>query len=285
MKRQICVVAVFCLLAGETMQAMDVSKQIFEAALSGNIVTVQELIGQGVNVDSRTDNGNTPLHAAAAKGHLDIVQLLLAKEADINAQDNNDLTPLHQAAIGHRLNVAHLLLDRGARINIQDNKGNTALHLTVLFDCPDITKALIIAGANPFLKDKEGRTPFDLAKDYKGYKPEELKNFMRVLGLEGPEVNLKCPICIDEKQKTELAVLPCGHYICRECLQELQNQLNRAGQQVIQANERLIELEQQEAPREQIIEVFQERQNLISLLQSGLTCPICRKPFKFEEVY
>jgi len=294
MKKQICVIVAFVyLLAGGIVQAMDISQQIFEAAKSGNITKVQELIGQGVSVNSRTDDGHTPLHAAAANCHLDVAQLLLAHEADINAQDNNGTTPLCWSVkaslpwtpVVHQLqlDMTQLLLDRGADHNIQDNVGYTPLHWALGIGYLHITKALIFAGANIFAKDKKCRTPLDLAKNI--YNLELRKNVVRILVLKGLEDDLNCPICLDEKPKIEITVFPCCHYTCRECLQELQNQLNSAQQQLIQVNERLLQLEQQGAPREQIIEVFQERQNLINLLQSGLTCPICRKPFKFEEVY
>ena len=55
------------------------SMDIFDAAHTGNVARIQELITAGANVN-QADNyaGSTPLHFAAHNGHLAVVATLIA---------------------------------------------------------------------------------------------------------------------------------------------------------------------------------------------------------------
>jgi len=59
---------------------------------------VQLLILNGANVNARTGGGKTPLHVACASGFTSVVEFLLGQDADIESRDNNGWTPIFYAA-------------------------------------------------------------------------------------------------------------------------------------------------------------------------------------------
>lgn len=51
----------------------------------GNISKVKLAIQNGADVNARSDNGYTALHAAALNGHLDVAKLLVLQGANVSA--------------------------------------------------------------------------------------------------------------------------------------------------------------------------------------------------------
>jgi ankyrin repeat protein len=74
---------------------------IFRAAEQGDTAAVGLMLDLGFPLQTRGDNGGTPLHAAAYNGSPPTVRLLLDRGAEIEAHDTtwND-TPLGWAAVG-----------------------------------------------------------------------------------------------------------------------------------------------------------------------------------------
>jgi len=68
-----------------TAKAPDIS--IHDAALIGNIEAVKQHLAAGTDVNTKGDNGETPLHEATGAGHKEVVELLIAEGADVNAKD------------------------------------------------------------------------------------------------------------------------------------------------------------------------------------------------------
>ena len=190
------------------------------AAENGHLECVKVLLEKGADVDAVNKYGRTPLHVAAFQGHLESVKLLLAANANPNAADKYGITPLHATAFKGHVEIVKMLLAAGANVNAAKEDGWTPLLVAAHNGHVECVMMLIGSGANPFVKDEEGDTALDLAKQISN--PDDRKKMIRMLALKGLEGNLGCPICLDEKPKAEIAVLPCGHYICSECLQELQ---------------------------------------------------------------
>jgi ankyrin repeat protein len=78
-------------LVGQSRQ--EVNRALLVAALAGYKDIVQVLLKNGAEVDTRADDGRTPLMLAAAKGDNDLVSALLAAGADPTLVDQSGATP------------------------------------------------------------------------------------------------------------------------------------------------------------------------------------------------
>lgn len=105
-------------------------------------VAFQNLPDNKVEVNARSNNGDTPLHVAANEGHKDVAELLLANNADVKAKSNGGYTPLYFAAFNGSEDVAELLLANHADVNAMDTKGETPLPLVALKGHKDVVELL-----------------------------------------------------------------------------------------------------------------------------------------------
>ncbi|KAH8699092.1 ankyrin repeat-containing domain protein [Talaromyces proteolyticus] len=89
---------------------------------------VQLLIGTGADIESKDENGRTPLFWASMKGSQAMVQLLLEKGVDFESKDQEaDCTPLLVAAGNGHTDSEQLILGKGAEIEAKNNYGQTSL--------------------------------------------------------------------------------------------------------------------------------------------------------------
>jgi ankyrin repeat protein len=87
-----------------------------------------------VDLNLKTDRGQTALSLAAEKGHSEIVEMLLTRhDVDVNTQDLDGQTPLGWAVFnGHATVVADLLLNPEVRLDIRDVEGRTPLSRAII---------------------------------------------------------------------------------------------------------------------------------------------------------
>ena len=143
------------------------------AALEGDAEDVEQLLGNGVDVNCRLqftstgigDEGNTPLHAAVENGHEEVVAILIDAKADVNSVSETSGTPLHIAAREGLERMVFILLEFKADSNLQDERGTTPLHEAAGLGLTTVTMALMDANADPKAQDKDGRTPKDVAME------------------------------------------------------------------------------------------------------------------------
>ncbi|TGM34322.1 hypothetical protein EHQ92_11020 [Leptospira biflexa] len=132
-----------------------------EAALNGDLKTIQSLIKSNVNVnaidgfgftalmsiakhpndtkiakaliEAKADihmkfiEGSTALLFSVQREQVEIVRLLIKANADVNAKTSNGITALMYAANLGNVEIVKLLLEANAKIDLIDNTGNTAL--------------------------------------------------------------------------------------------------------------------------------------------------------------
>lgn len=76
-------------------------KVLFMAVENGVACLVEDLLSRYIiNVNARTSNGSTALHAACFNGHLEIVDSLLEHNANIEIEDKDGNLPIHLAVLG-----------------------------------------------------------------------------------------------------------------------------------------------------------------------------------------
>jgi ankyrin repeat protein len=119
------------------------------ASSEGHLDVVQALLENGVDVSAKTKDGWTALHVASSEGHLDVVQaLLLAKGVDIDAKTNDGNTALEAASSNGRRDIVEELLEKGADLNAYNRDGWTAFHVASLEGHLDVVQTLLERGAD-----------------------------------------------------------------------------------------------------------------------------------------
>ncbi|CAN8318288.1 unnamed protein product [Cochlearia groenlandica] len=94
---------------------LDSTMHLLFMASEGDSVGVDELIDEGVDVNSIDLDGRTALHIAACEGHLGVVNALLSRRANIDARDRWGSTAAADAKYYGNLDVYNLLKARGAK--------------------------------------------------------------------------------------------------------------------------------------------------------------------------
>lgn len=105
------------------MQPEDLNKQLLGSAMAGDLERIKRLVAQGVPIDTRDIDGETPLMLAAENNYEDTCKFLLDNGADVNARSISGETPLHFAA-GINAQICILLLGHGADPRIADEIHN-----------------------------------------------------------------------------------------------------------------------------------------------------------------
>jgi ankyrin repeat protein len=92
----------------------ELNKALFLAIRDGDHARVQDLLGQGADVEARDEAGESALMQAGLNADVAMMRLLLQHEADPNARNRNGVPVLLRAA--HDPDKVRLLLYCGARI-------------------------------------------------------------------------------------------------------------------------------------------------------------------------
>uniref|UniRef100_A0A5B6ZHQ6 Putative Integrin-linked protein kinase family isoform 3 n=1 Tax=Davidia involucrata TaxID=16924 RepID=A0A5B6ZHQ6_DAVIN len=95
---------------------LDSTMQLLFMASRGDVNGVQDLLDEGIDVNSIDLDGRTALHIAACEGHVDVVKLLLSRKANIDARDRWGSTAAADAKYYGNVEVYNILKARGAKI-------------------------------------------------------------------------------------------------------------------------------------------------------------------------
>jgi len=144
--------------------------QLRGLAVRGDLPTVRRILQQSVNVNAGNEHGDTALHFAVLKGHIAIVQAILQVDGvNVDSRTLKGHTPLHwawayRASIGDRLPIIQALLEAGADPNAADFAGNTPLYCYIINGCPiSAVEALLARGANPAARNNNHNTALHFA--------------------------------------------------------------------------------------------------------------------------
>ncbi|XP_054476577.1 ankyrin repeat, SAM and basic leucine zipper domain-containing protein 1 isoform X2 [Anoplopoma fimbria] len=184
--------------------AQDNVSLLKRAISKGDVGTVQQLLDDGVDVETRLGFEWTPLMCAVSVANYDLakllldrgasanfskdhwtvlmasctasasedkiarcVEILLSRNADPNMVDRSQMTCLMLAAREGYSKVINLLVSHGAEINVQDGNGFTALSVAVQYGREEAVLKLLQLGADKTLRTKDGKSPADLAVTFK----------------------------------------------------------------------------------------------------------------------
>ena len=102
------------------------------AAKGGNDVIIEKLLSLGLDIDSRSSIGETPLMIAACEGSLDAFSVLIERKSDPTLKNNDGRTLLHYAATGGNNVIIEKLLSLGLDIDSRRSDGLTPLRLATI---------------------------------------------------------------------------------------------------------------------------------------------------------
>lgn len=165
-------VLLFCLLLMMAFTENALCKDIFEASSEGDIATVKALLKKNPKLAlTKNGSGTLPIHEAAYRGQKEVVAFFLAQGVPVDAKDSEGNTPLHWTVKWCANNkgtkpVIDLLVSKGAKINTRNKDGATPLLTSVTpMDrfclSKDIPEYLIKKGADVNIADNEGVTPLE----------------------------------------------------------------------------------------------------------------------------
>ena len=158
---------------------------------------VEILVNEGLDVNVKTNQGDTPLdlanasglsdsakilrenggvtsgnreidiHDAASNGDIEGVQKAINKGVDVNAVSEQfpKWTPLQYAVQSEVADLVDLLIKAGAKVNTKDEEGRTPLHLATESQNGDIVLVLLKNSADVNEHDNLGLTPLHIASE------------------------------------------------------------------------------------------------------------------------
>ncbi|XP_002529820.2 integrin-linked protein kinase 1 isoform X1 [Ricinus communis] len=94
---------------------LDSTMQLLFMACRGDVKGVEDLLNEGIDVNSIDLDGRTALHIAACEGHVEVVRLLLTRKANIDARDRWGSTACADAKYYGNVEVYNILKARGAK--------------------------------------------------------------------------------------------------------------------------------------------------------------------------
>ena len=123
--------------------------ELIDAIQQDNTELSRVLIEGGADINTKNNDGNTPLLLSIIQNNTEISRLLIEKGADIYAKNNNDSTPLLASTIKNNTEISRLLIERGADVNAKNKNGITPLYLAIKKNNSEIIQFLINNGVKP----------------------------------------------------------------------------------------------------------------------------------------
>ena len=149
------------------------------AAISGNLSLLQSGISGGASVVSKDNYGRLPLHYASVNGHNEVIQLLITSNLNtINTKDQDGFTPLIHAIINSQLTCVRTLLQNSAQVDPVDDIDSLPNRIPLNLACQYSSFAvmtLLLDESAKIIPDAEGLYPQHLLAKF-GRDPQMILN-------------------------------------------------------------------------------------------------------------
>ncbi len=119
------------------------------AAKNGNVRLVEMLLRFGAHPDRKSDDGDTPAHAAALMGKPEVIAALAKARPDWRLYNREGLSPLAVASANGQLAAAEALVRAGAPLEWGDKKFRPPLWWAFSVADLDMARLLVKLGAAP----------------------------------------------------------------------------------------------------------------------------------------
>jgi cytohesin len=146
----------------------NLNEQMLQAALNGDLATVEKLVSQGANINYNDAWGNSAVFSAAWEGNTKALDLFYNLGAKITFDSANLLC---NAAYNGKIDSVKWLLDKGEDANFSfTDTGENALHYAIsktseINDRVEIVKVLIAAGTDVNKKTLVGKPTLCFMRD------------------------------------------------------------------------------------------------------------------------
>lgn len=115
---------------------------LINASTLGRLQAVKELVKNGADVNKCGPFGFSALHAAARNGHREVVTYLLRNGADINAQNQDNDTPMHLALRAQKIEIVYQLMSSGGNSRIKGYNKQDSIECAKECGFNDLVKVL-----------------------------------------------------------------------------------------------------------------------------------------------
>ncbi|PYS70942.1 MAG: hypothetical protein DMF69_11975 [Acidobacteria bacterium] len=145
-------------------------RALVEAAESGEIKDLEELLSAGANINGIVDGDGTALIVAAREGNKTAVEFLIGRGADVNLGASGDGNPLIMASREGHVEIVRLLLDHSASVDLVVEGDENALIQASGSGQLEVVRLLVSRGANVNARvwtgdpQREWRTPLGVAR-------------------------------------------------------------------------------------------------------------------------
>jgi len=121
--------------------------ELARSAEKGLVDNLHAMLKDGIDVDSRLNDGSTALHWAVLRDQEGAVAALLEAGADPVALNRNGISPLFLAAQNGNASIVKKLLQAGADPNTLSENGETILMTAAHTGRPEVVELLLSSGA------------------------------------------------------------------------------------------------------------------------------------------
>jgi hypothetical protein len=119
--------------------------------------------GADVNWKSSASKNQQPIRFASNKGTVEFVQMLLAAGADLESKADDGGTPLLAAVYSNNYNLAKFYFEQGANVNLLARDGECIIHEAIKTKNPEMVELALKHKSPLNYKDAEGRSTMEIA--------------------------------------------------------------------------------------------------------------------------